>query len=263
MSDRIKAQQVKCRTTLIKILAIKDKAAEEPAESGKRSADKISGAATEDPAVKKEKSEKSDAKTEDAAVKTEEAAAPATEDTAMKTEDKAEVKPQDAAKDAKDASEAAVLKGNEGSEHAAGQTISAAEAGDGEKCPWVGTIETLGEHMKECQFRTVKCEQGHNAANKGCQEMVQKREIESHRKERCGFRKVPCKFCKKDYQVPPYPCRLIPGPTSQPTIAERARAACTKGSSAEACMLGHVTPSGEHTGLADSLFGLRAADGEA
>ena len=210
MTDRIKAAPVKCRTTLTAI--VKDVKPAEITEAGepvtKRTADQISGDKAEESAVKKEKSDAKtdDAKPDDAAVKPE-AAAPATEDTEMKTEKtedkevkkeevkKEEVKKEEVKKeDTKDA-------GKENPEHAAGDTLAASEAGDGEKCPWVGTIETVGEHMKSCQFRTIKCEQGHNAANKGCQEMVQKRGIESHRKERCGFRKVPCKFCKKDYQV--------------------------------------------------------------
>ena len=161
MTDRIKAAAVKCRTTLTAI--VKDVKPAEITEAGepvtKRSADQISGDKAEESAVKKEKSDAKpdDAKPDDAAVKPE-AAAPAAGDTEMKAEKteekevkKEEVKKEDAAA-SKDAS-------SEHPEHAAGDTLAASEAGDGEKCPWVGTIETVGEHMKACQFRTVKCEQ--------------------------------------------------------------------------------------------------------
>ena len=43
----------------------------------------------------------------------------------------------------------------------------------------------------DCQFRPVAC------PNEGCNEIITKSELKNHLENKCGFRIVSCKHCKK------------------------------------------------------------------
>ncbi|XP_031551617.1 TNF receptor-associated factor family protein DDB_G0272340-like isoform X2 [Actinia tenebrosa] len=56
-----------------------------------------------------------------------------------------------------------------------------------EGCGWVGKLQHLAHHRKNCQFQEMQCPHG-------CFEKIQKRKMKDHEKI-CDFRKVECEKC--------------------------------------------------------------------
>ncbi|XP_046841384.1 kelch-like protein diablo [Xenia sp. Carnegie-2017] len=58
-------------------------------------------------------------------------------------------------------------------------------------CPQTLKLKFLQRHEKNCGYSPTPCR------NKGCDEIINKNEIEKHEKERCEFRLIDCEECKK------------------------------------------------------------------
>jgi TNF receptor-associated factor 2/TNF receptor-associated factor 3 len=61
----------------------------------------------------------------------------------------------------------------------------------GSGCPWQGKFKDFKDHEGDCDYKPQPC------PNDGCKELIPKSELKNHQKNKCGYRAVTCRHCKR------------------------------------------------------------------
>ncbi|XP_033725274.1 TNF receptor-associated factor 2-like isoform X2 [Pecten maximus] len=57
-------------------------------------------------------------------------------------------------------------------------------------CSWTGVFKNYNDHVRDCEYRTIECQE--------CKTLVEKVNMEKHLKESCLGRKINCKTCNQE-----------------------------------------------------------------